>query len=279
MTPMHIEIKSLAHLELSQITECIGIAFANYFVKMPTDIVYWKNRFSAARVDFNYSYGAFHENKLVGFVIHCIDYYKGFSTAYNTGTGVIPEYRGLNIVDHIYDHALPILKKNGVSMCTLEVIDKNVRAIKVYERIGFEIDADLRFYQGKPSIGHSSIMGECLQVEWNEYSQNLPISQWSTWENTDFTVQRKLHQFNLYLVQLDDQIIGKFAVNPENGGVPQIESSSEKYWKIIFAHLIKISNSLKVFNIDSRRKSLIKYLDQLNLSSDLGQYEMKMELN
>jgi len=89
-TQNSIEIRDLANTKLSTIVDCLLIAFDGYFVKMPSDVHYWANRYKGARVDFSLSFGAFEGDKLVAFIINGIDDDKGMRTAFNTGTGVIP---------------------------------------------------------------------------------------------------------------------------------------------------------------------------------------------
>ena len=74
-----------------------------------------------------------------GFIINAIDKRNGILTAFNTGTGVIPEYRGKRIVKSIYAHAIGELRQQGVEKSTLEVITKNDIAIRSYKSIGFSI--------------------------------------------------------------------------------------------------------------------------------------------
>ena len=105
-------ITHLGHTDFNVIMECFLSSFEGYFVKMPTDYNYYKQRWKAAGVNFELSYGMFDDDKLVGFIIHAIDERGGALTAFNTGTGVIPDYRGKRIVKSIYNYAIPELLKN-----------------------------------------------------------------------------------------------------------------------------------------------------------------------
>ena len=143
-----MQIKNLATTPLPQIVECFNLAFANYFVKMPTDVAYYEGRWRSARVDYEASIGVFDKDKLVALMIIGIDYHNGKLTAFNTGTGVIPDYKGQALVDKMYEFARPIFQKKGIQKCMLEVIQGNARAIRVYERIGFKIVRSLRCFRG-----------------------------------------------------------------------------------------------------------------------------------
>ena len=87
-------VRNLANISFDELLSCFLAAFENYYVQMPTDKSYYKERWRLAKVDYNYSYGMFDKNKLVGFIIHAIDKRNGTLIAFNTGTGVLPSYRG-----------------------------------------------------------------------------------------------------------------------------------------------------------------------------------------
>ena len=52
---------------------------------------------------------------MVGFILHALDKRNNKLTAFNTGTGVISEYRGKRIVNSIYTHALKCLKEKKMN--------------------------------------------------------------------------------------------------------------------------------------------------------------------
>lgn len=126
-------ISSLQNTGITTIVNCILDAFTGYFVQLPKDTDYWVKRFAGARVNLNYSYGAFDNDELVALVIHGIDIYEDDLAAFNLCTGVIEGYRGKHLVDRIYHYAIPYLKSKGVTQCRLEVIQENTRAIKAYQ--------------------------------------------------------------------------------------------------------------------------------------------------
>lgn len=62
-------VKNLEKIEFEIIIACFLEAFENYFVKMPTDVTYYKNRWKLAKVNFKLSYEMFLDGKLIGFII------------------------------------------------------------------------------------------------------------------------------------------------------------------------------------------------------------------
>ena len=142
-----MQVKSLSSIPFQKLIDCFNLAFDGYFVKMPTEASFYENRWKVAKVDYNLSFGMFDSNQLVGFIINAVDYRNEEKIAYNTGTGVIPSYRGRKIVKTLYDFAIPFLKKNGINNCSLEVITENTFAIKAYQRIGFKICKTYKCYK------------------------------------------------------------------------------------------------------------------------------------
>lgn len=190
-----LTVKDLKNIDFDELLDCFLMAFENYFVKMPTDRNYYKERWRIAKVDFKLSYGMFDQEKLVGFIINAVDNRNGALTAFNTGTGVIPEYRGLKIVKSIYDYALTDLKRNGVVNCSLEVITNNEIAIRSYQSIGFEIIKKYKCYNGTINLENSDSVDleeiSCNKIDW----ENLPSNKYYSWDNQKETIQEGKFKF------------------------------------------------------------------------------------
>ena len=165
-------IKNLKDTSFEELFNCFIPSFENYFVKMPNDPNYFRERWDAAKVDYQLSYGAFDQGKLIGFIIHAIDQRNGVLTAFNTGTGVLPEYRGQRIVKSIYDYALKDLSQNGIHRSTLEVITQNKLAVKAYKSVGFQIYKHFKCYNGGIQLE------DIPEVDLKEIDiQNIPLGK------------------------------------------------------------------------------------------------------
>ena len=136
---MTIQFQPLVTTSFENIIDCFVEAFSDYFVTMPTDPEIYRQRWHMSGVDWDLSVGAFDREKLVGFIIHSVGDRQGFLTAHNSGTGVIPTHRGKGLVYGMYDYAFPRLIDAGIQKSRLEVITENIRAVRAYQKVGFQI--------------------------------------------------------------------------------------------------------------------------------------------
>jgi len=271
-------VKKLGNIAFETIIDCFLKSFKNYYVELPTDINYYKQRWELAKVDFNLSYGMFDNEKLIGFIINAVDERNGIKIAFNTGTGVLPEYRGKRIVKSIYDDAIPDLKKNGITKCSLEVITDNMKAIKSYQSIGFEICKTFECYKGAINLATSE------KVELNKENHstldwdNLPNQDLYSWDFHSKII--KDGDYSYYQVIKDNFPESYFVINPKNGYLAQFEVLIENKgnWNRLFNGIKMITETIRVINIDKRLSEKIDFINSIGLSNTVNQYEMEMEL-
>ena len=270
-----MKITTLAQTPIEKIVACLTASFQDYFVKIPDDVSYWKNRFEHARVDKNLSWGVFDQEELVGFVINGIDQINGHLTAYNTGTGVLKKYRGQRLVDQMYAFGIPQLLSNGITNCSLEVIDQNAIGIRVYERIGFKIQKRLKCYKGDLEVNEPVLIGEASIDQIADYINDDLYS----WDNKLATVRKAGELYISYKV-LDSEsktVVGHFIMNPKNGYIAQLETYDGN-WNQVFAGIHQISDTIKINNVHESRTELIGYLNQVGIPNVIDQFEMEMKI-
>lgn len=271
-------IRNLSETPFETIVNCLLDAFEGYFVKMPADLHYWQNRFNAARVDWELSFGMFSEEKLVGFIINGIDFENDELTAFNTGTGVIPAFRGKKMVDQLYAFAIPELKKHGVEACSLEVIQKNEIAIAVYKRIGFSITADYKCFRGKMVLPESNAL--LTEISADEiFEREHPNRHFYSWDHRDEAINLVRKNYRCYDFETE-HANGFFILNPENGYLAQFEVSPEKEENELklLAAIRKISPEIRINNVDSRREMRIASLLKSGLENHIDQFQMRMKI-
>jgi len=271
-------VESLDGVDFDELLDCFLNAFEGYVVKLPTDPNYYRERWRMANVDYSMSYGMYDQGRLVGFIINAVDNRHGELIAYNTGTGVLPEYRGRRVVKSIYEYALPDLKSNGVTKCSLEVIDKNFIAIKSYRSIGFEVCKTYKCFNGNLSLTNdSSVPVQAVgfnQIDWN----GMPNQDYYSWDNHVATIRNGNYEY--YQVFHNGALESFFVIDPESGNIPQFELFDEDVdgWNRLFVAIGRISGKIKINNIDVRLKSKIEYLNSIGITNVLDQYEMEMRI-
>ncbi|MEZ5003402.1 MAG: GNAT family N-acetyltransferase [Chitinophagales bacterium] len=273
-------VKSLEQTNIEQIIDCFLLSFENYFVRMPTDKSFYKQRWHAAQVNFELSFGMFDGDQLVGFILLIVDYRNGRKTAFNTGTGVIPEYRGQNIVATIYQKALGELKNNGITFSSLEVITKNIYAIRSYESIGYKICRYYKCFSGEIQLKKPTSVTitavDLKDVDWS----NLPQQQYYSWDNQQASIQRN-EKFQFYEVSANQTVVGYFILLSNSGYLAQLEVYFEDpmNWNHMFSGISKLSKKIMINNVDDRRIEKCQALLSVGLDNTIDQYEMEMDLS
>lgn len=271
-------VNNLSEGSLDEILDCFLLAFEDYYLKMPSNRNYYRERWKAAKVDFNFSYGMFDEGKLVGFIIHAIDKRAGILTAFNTGTGVIPAYRGKRIVKSIYEYALRDLWQNGIEKSTLEVIRKNDKAIRSYESVGFKVCKKYKCYTGNlkiETVDQFDLREIAFKnVDWGK----LPNQRFYSWDFQKETILEGNYTFFQVLHKQEPESF--FIINPENQYLAQFDllNTENKGWQRLFAAIQQVSSKIRIINLDDRLQHKLENIRLIGLENSIDQYEMELEI-
>ncbi len=273
--------KTIEQVSLDEIVKIFTQSFVNYYVEMPTDTKFWKKRWKTNRVRYDLSIGTFDAaNNLVGFMIIGIDERNGKKVAFNAGTGVIPEFRGQKLVKQMYQYALPIFKENGVEEMALEVINKNIKAIKAYQSVGFRIE---KLYQCFRSTD------EILPTFIAYYSKKVKRPNWKKYEK--FTVEnycweyliegvevniKKVKCYELYS-PADDSLIAYYIINPKSKSILRFEAKNENGYHALFNHWYTNFGQITILNVQHPKK--IQFLENYKFNNNIDQFEMVCSLS
>lgn len=274
-----MEIRDLSKTSLEEIVFAILMAFEGYFVTMPSDPAYWKSRFEGARVDWTCSFGLFDEGELVAFIINGVDDRGTSKIAFNTGTGVVPKYRGQKIVDQLYEYAFPFFKQKKITDYALEVVQENSRAIRVYERIGFEITKEYYCFKGKlAASAYQTILKQSNLNKIQTSKEHL-----YAWDNSRSAIENSPDgTYRCYeVLSLEEEKIGFFVINPKSGYLPQFEihqTDLKENWTLLFDGIAQVNRDVKINNVDAKRMDQRAILTDLGLENIINQYEMERKI-
>lgn len=281
---MHFQNLSDTSIEL--LTQVFNTAFAGYYVPINFTEEGMRFRIRRGRIDLALSVGAFQEAELVGFMLSGADHWQGQHTIYNAGTGVIPAFRGQQLVDQMYDWAMPLWRKADYTQATLEVMVENARAIKAYERVGMRIDRKLLSRSGPPAVDLSTttvaqgyLLEEVATPNWPVYHSLLSFEpSWDFCQAGVAAVKDSCRFFELRPTS-SDTVIG-FAIVNSNDQIAQagIHKDLKVGWAVLINALHAFYPELKWINIDEKAHQLLASLQQQSWTTIIDQYEMKMKI-
>jgi ribosomal protein S18 acetylase RimI-like enzyme len=142
-----IKIEKLAPERLDQLVKVQEEAFSDYIIPIKSSKEFF--------LDFQRSVGGELSNvllasdagKMVGYINPVIDRKE----AWIGGIGVIPQYRSSGIGTKLMSSAEEQCRSKGVQSITLEVIEGNDRAQRLYARLGFSASRKFLSAEGKPT--------------------------------------------------------------------------------------------------------------------------------
>ena len=277
------EIRSLKGIELGVLYRAFVDAFSDYVVSLQPTEDQLRELFKRRGVDLSISAGAFVEGELVGFTFNAMDQYQNLATVYDAGSGVVPTHRRQGISDAIFRFLTPLLKNAGGEQYLLEVIESNLPAVKLYEKIGFRFSRKFDVFVGSVQGIVPASAFEIREVEPNwEYWKT--IWDWEpSWQNSSASIQRSSKEKLFRGVFLQNRCIGYGIIYPESGDVPQFcierEFRGRGAGKSLIAALQTLTGAqLRFINLDSSSEATIRLIESCGVPRFGSQLEMRMKL-
>lgn len=280
-----MEFKTLEGTDINDILNAFNKSFSDYFIPFKLTREQLILKMTADKTDLNLSVGVFENGNLIAFILHGFDIVDNQKLLYNGGTGVIPEKRGIGLTLQMYLFILPSLKEKGIDRIMLEVIDKNIPAIKSYEKSGFNMKRALVCYKGNVNIMKTNKKIEIKELK--SYHWKQLESFWDilpTWQNSNHV----LNKLKLDLISLGayfkNELVGYVIYNPTTRRVQQIAVNKDHRKKRIASTLIdsltnKFGTTISIINVDKKSKSVNDFFKKIGLENNLEQLEMELKLN
>ena len=284
-----INYSTLENIDIEKLHSAFVEAFSNYEVKLDLSISQLSQSLKRRGYAPKASICASDDDMLVGFLLNAIRQWNDKLTAYDTGTGVINEYRNKGISSNLFLNALQSLKEMEVKQYLLEVIKSNTPAINLYKKQGFKVSREFEcFNLDKKLFTHTST----YEVE---YIDSITENDWiqltnfwdfkPSWQNSIDSISNVPDTFIYSILRINDAIVGYGIIDKKTGDIPQI-AVDKKYrgrgiGTSILAKLLLStqSHNISVVNVDSQCTSLKEFLLELGFKTMLKQYEMFLELS
>ncbi len=264
-------------------------AFSDYQIKM--DLPPWKLQQMLSRRGYipEKSMGVFKEETLVGFILNGYREWEGKTTVYDTGTGVVPEYRKQGLTTNMFRKVMELLRVHGVKQYLLEVLQQNTSAYELYRKQGFEITRsfscfklDKCNYKYQNSFGVEQVDG-FTAAEWEGLKEFWDFQP--SWQNSIDSVCVLPEDFIYSVVRCDNKIVGYGIIEKRTGDIPQIcvdkNYRHKGFGRSIMAELVKNTeaNRAAVINVDDKAEVFKEFLNNFGFENYVQQYEMILEIN
>lgn len=288
---MAIRYAALEAVNFEQLYQTHNEAFADYQV----DLSYMtKDRLRLRSIKNNviyeFSVGAFDDDKMVGFTLVGMDDWQGEAAAYDAATGIIPTHRGKGIARGMFDFAVPGLKKVGVTKFLLEVLRPNEAAIKAYTKTGFRITRELDCFKldlkaCRELKSGSDLAGiEIRPVEKDIVMGFSDLTDWQpSWENSFAAMQRIPDELWMFAAYVKGQCAGIIVYYPLLNWIMSLVIKKEyrrrgignRLVRYLCANLSPDLEEVKMINVERSDKGMIKFLEDTGFEFTIGQYEME----
>jgi len=279
-----MEIKSLGKTSFDTIFTAFDRAFAEYEIQL--NKVQLQTMLKRRGFDPDLSFAAFDGNEIVAFTFNGIGNFNEASTAYDTGTGTLKEYRGKGLATKIFEYSIPYLKKANIRQYLLEVLQHNTPAISVYKKLGFEITREFNYFNQeniniKNEIKNSGINYSIKQIDIQEFGSISDFWDfYPSWQNGFQAIQNSPNDFISLGAFSGNVLVGYCVFEPASGDITQIAVDKQNRRKGIASLLLQETirlnkyDSIKIINTDILCYSITSFLESKNIAIKGKQFEM-----
>ena len=268
-------------------------AFSDYPVPFQHTEEQFRRHLLGNAVDLNFSVGCFAGQKMVAFTLNGFGPWNGRPTAYDSGTGTIPEFRRRGAGRAMFEFMIPVLYKRGTRQILLEVITDNEKAVNLYRALDFKetrkllvlkAEQPLQSQQQPPPLKFEREpegvkVREIVQPDWN-----LLQSFWDgepSWQNSPAAIERTREVKKIVGAFIEDKCIGYVIFSGDSGKLAQLAVAKENRDRgvasLLLSELQKNTNeenSLQVINLDKSLTAAVRFFQNRGFTESLIQYEM-----
>ncbi|MGP4071519.1 GNAT family N-acetyltransferase [Piscibacillus sp. B03] len=288
---MNITFKKVSECTINELIYVWNKGFEGYSVDVTMKPETFLKRMVNEDLSAEYSIVAFDGDAPVAIVMNGFREQNDYLNAWNGGTGIVPEYRGTGLSQLLINEVFTIYKQREVQTANLEAISTNQRAIKLYEKHGYELIERLSFFSGPDESQDITVIHdyelECIRVPKEKIKALSFFQNQMPWQNQLESLKEGIG----YILYDRERPIG-YAMTKEaydNNGYPQsiqlyqfgIEPVLENDVLLVMTFLHKIfkldRDGVKrhVINFPNRDNQLLSVLNELGFNKTIEQVHMK----
>lgn len=191
-----IRCATLENCSEALLYETFTAAFSDYAVPMQLSLQDFLAMHRRRGIDYRASCGAWADGRLVGFVFNGLGQWQGRLTAYDGGTGILPDQRGRGLSGQLVGYTREQLRRLGCRQWLLEVLVDNQKAIQTYRKSGFRPSRSFVCYGGSlpEASANRAASPPDIYIQDSLAHDALPDAAWldwqPSWQNSDDSVAR-----------------------------------------------------------------------------------------
>ena len=275
-----MRFQSLNNISILEIADAFTAAFHDYFISISFNEATLKTKIDLEDIYLNYSVGAFHNNKLVGFILHGFRKLDGENCFYNAGTGVLPEYRGNNLTYKMYNYFFEQINDKDKYKISLEVIFENNNAIKSYEKVGFKKSDILNCYKINNQLNLNRNQFNFSEVPISEVEAIVKAENYCfEWQNDILNKAVTFQNIKIIAAKSEQKTIGFVLFNTVNMRVIQIIAVKnfrrQKVASSLLSYLYRTyGEKISIINVSDYNASVNAFLINVGFKVYLNQFKM-----
>ena len=266
----------LSGLSYAKIADCLNLAFSDYALPIQMSAEQVEAFFTSSGADLRLSYGAFYDNRLIGFMVNACSVYNGERAVFDVATGVVPEHRGKKVFTNLFSFAEGEQRKQGVEKYYLEVLQHNQKAINAYQKQGFAVCRAFSVLKASHRTPDSDACS-MTQVDLDAFDfekTHQCISVPPSFENSTAILMRNPDSYAVVYREQGNGI-GAFCVfQKQRGQLMQLGYADLAQLKEILQWLFSQYPEIVIKNIDKSYPQVIELLVSLGVQEVAEQFEM-----
>lgn len=266
----------LVNQSYPEIADCLNRAFSDYALPIQMSAEQVEAFFTFSGADLRLSYGAFYDNRLIGFMVNTCSVYNGERAVFDVATGVVPEHRGKKVFTNLFSFAAGELRKQGVEKYYLEALQQNQKAINAYQKQGFAVCrafSVLKASHRTPDSDACSMTQVDLDAfDFEKVRQCVCVPP--SFENSTAILKRNPDSYAVAYREQGNGI-GAFCVfQKQRGQLMQLSFADLAQLKEILQWLFSQYPEIVIKNIDKSYPQVMELLLSLGAQEVAEQYEM-----
>ncbi len=277
----NLEMRFLSPEDIEEVYPCFVEAFSNESRTIIINRQTFLQRLSRNGYQPGLSVGVWDGQRMIAFMLHCLT----GQTAYNTGTGVLLDYRRKGLVSRMYDFSKPALRNAGAKHCLLEVLKTNQAALGAYARCGFVQNREFMLYalySKNLRVSSPKIRFHIIEAEYADWQAYASLSSFEpSYQNTNDCILRDWADQRVIEAYHKAVLVGFCIFSPTSGRISQIAVGenfrrkgigSALLAKVYYLSRVK---EISILNVDSRAGEALEFFKRTGFVRPVIQVEMK----